>query len=424
MRVLVVSNLYPPYILGGYEVGCSQVVRFLGDQGITVRVLTSIAPQSGTASEVARHLELMPFHDWVLTNRAGEGARSVRLRANLCHSGNVHRLYQCCREFRPDVIYFWNTIGIGGLSLLSCAQYLGIPWVMHLMDNVPLTLSEDPAGNPILPIRAHWNEHFEGRYILCSRRLLQEIALGGVDLQSRSIIVPNWIDPREYPSPLTFGKHERSRGEPLRLVFVGVLGEHKGAKILMRMAKLLEDRGIKFSLDIYGSIVDSEAIEIHERFDLVNSVRLMGFRPRQEVLQVLSEYDLFVFPTWDREPFAFAPLEAAMAGCVPVISDVNGNAEWLVHGLHCLKFQRTAEAFADGITRIAEGEWDLNSIRRLAYQAVSKSFDYRNCLRPLAGYLEEAAGTATDAVDVSEDELLGLVQFGERRLFQMYFGSL
>ena len=44
MKVLVVSNLYPPEVIGGYELSCRQVVDGLRSAGHDVRVLTT-APQ-------------------------------------------------------------------------------------------------------------------------------------------------------------------------------------------------------------------------------------------------------------------------------------------------------------------------------------------------------------------------------------------
>ncbi|MFQ5772284.1 MAG: hypothetical protein ACE5HX_17245, partial [bacterium] len=41
MRILVISNLYPPYFVGGYELGCRDVVDGLKARGHHVKVLTS-----------------------------------------------------------------------------------------------------------------------------------------------------------------------------------------------------------------------------------------------------------------------------------------------------------------------------------------------------------------------------------------------
>ena len=42
MKVLAISNLYPPDLMGGYELGCRQMVEALCRRGHEVRVLTTV----------------------------------------------------------------------------------------------------------------------------------------------------------------------------------------------------------------------------------------------------------------------------------------------------------------------------------------------------------------------------------------------
>jgi hypothetical protein len=41
MKIGVISNLFPPKVCGGYEIGCGQVVEGLRERGENVQVLTS-----------------------------------------------------------------------------------------------------------------------------------------------------------------------------------------------------------------------------------------------------------------------------------------------------------------------------------------------------------------------------------------------
>lgn len=50
MRILVLSNLYPPDFLGGYELGCRQAAEALAAAGHDVLVLTS-APRRPMPTE-------------------------------------------------------------------------------------------------------------------------------------------------------------------------------------------------------------------------------------------------------------------------------------------------------------------------------------------------------------------------------------
>ena len=41
MRILVISNIYPPGFIGGYELGAREIVDYLWQGGDDIQVLTS-----------------------------------------------------------------------------------------------------------------------------------------------------------------------------------------------------------------------------------------------------------------------------------------------------------------------------------------------------------------------------------------------
>src|SRR3954470_19275263 len=53
MKILIVSNLYPPHHQGGYEMRCAQITEHLQRRGYTVRVVTSSFQISGTTHGVS-----------------------------------------------------------------------------------------------------------------------------------------------------------------------------------------------------------------------------------------------------------------------------------------------------------------------------------------------------------------------------------
>src|SRR5262245_61158299 len=46
VRILTLSNLFPPHVLGGYELACRNVTVALRDRGHIVEVLASHAPMA------------------------------------------------------------------------------------------------------------------------------------------------------------------------------------------------------------------------------------------------------------------------------------------------------------------------------------------------------------------------------------------
>lgn len=112
MRVLVVSNLYPPAVLGGYEVECQVVVDALRARGDEVTVLTGdhrageIAPQDG----VRRKLAFL------------SGDERGSLRAPLAAVQGARIMQRTLDELRPDLVWIWNGAQLPGAALVTALR--------------------------------------------------------------------------------------------------------------------------------------------------------------------------------------------------------------------------------------------------------------------------------------------------------------
>ena len=171
------------------------------------------------------------------------------------------------------------------------------------------------------------------------------------------------LDPRRAARPA----HGFYRGGHLRIVSAGVITRHaqKGMDLIIRAAAELRASGRDdFSVDLYGRIGDHSFQAEVQRLGLERHVTLKGVLPQAELMDRFGSYDLFAFPTWDREPFGMAPLEALSRGCVPVLSRVCGISEWLVEGVHCLKADRDADAFAAAWAEVLDGRVALEPLAR------------------------------------------------------------
>ena len=133
-------------------------------------------------------------------------------------------------------------------------------------------------------------------------------------------------------------------------------------------------------------------------------MKFKGSRPQAEIGRLFPLYDLFAFPTWHREPFAFAPLEASWRGCVPLMSQLSGNAEWAVHGVHALKADRNPKAFADSFESVLTGTTDLGPVSRRAAAVIGRDFHLdaqipkiERALAEVAARPRTGAGTAAEA---------------------------
>jgi glycogen(starch) synthase len=372
VKVLVVSNLYPPDFIGGYELGCRQAVDALRDRGHEVRVLTS-TPRTPVPAEPHVHRRLKFNNDYwspyFVEKSAPVSVRLSEVESLLINARNVFGLVEELVEFRPDVVYLWMLTGLGAIGLLGCLQHLQVPWVWHLMDDV--TLGASKTRGLVHPVLARELERqLRGTYLACSRRVVDEIESDGFRLNGEVEIVPNWVTgspPASRAAYLETGT--------LRIASAGQLGRHKGIDLLIQAIGLLKDEGLhNVQLDLFGRSEDFTFQMMAQDLGLTDRVTFQGVRSQAELMRLYPRYDVFAFPTWEREPFGFAPLEAAACGCVPVLSQVCGISEWMVDGVHCLKAPRTAEAFAGVFRRALEGRIDLEPIGRRASAMVLRDF--------------------------------------------------
>lgn len=392
MKVLVISNLFPPDAIGGYEMGCGQVVDSLRARGHDVRVLTT-APRVPVASpsHVLRTLRLTDL--WVEYTHFRSAPVTLQLAEAESHginAFNVHALLATLESFSPDVVYPWALTGVGGLSLMACLHHLRIPWAWHLMDDVPASLCK--LGGRVVPALARQLEdQLRGHCLACSSQLIEEIERKGIRLRGEIEIVPNWV---AGPVPPVRNAFYRAGGGLRIVASAAHIGRtyDKGMDILVKAAALLKERGFKkFSLDIYGKIDDSSCGDLIKTYRVSEVVRLRGSLNQSDLIAAYQDYDVFAFPARLREPCAFAPLEAAPSGCVPIMGQLGGNSEWFVHGVHCLKVQRSPQGFADVLGAVLEGRIDLEPIGRRAAAVVRHDFHLERIIPKIEQILVRAA---------------------------------
>lgn len=407
MKILALSNLYPPDFIGGYELACAQVVDALREKGHDVQVLTS-APRSPVphVPHVRRTLRLTDIwnhyhfqHSHPVTQRVYDAESSF------VNAYNVHALLQALEDFRPDVVYPCHLVGLGGLGLVACLEYLKIPWVWQLGDRVPEYLCS--RWGEIEPALAReFSRQVSGHFVVVSQRLREEIEASGTALNGHVEVLPNWIHFERPPERTAFYE-----GGPLKIVSAGRIERIKGVDLLIEAAARLREAGHEnFSIDIYGKVNDPAFQSMIQQHDVSDRVTLKGVLPQPELFRRYGEYDVFAFPTQEREPFGLAPLEALAYGCVPLMSRNCGISEWFVHEVHCLKAARTPAAFAAAIGRILDGKVELGPIGRRGAAVVKRDFHLDTILPGIERLLVKASARPRDgAGDPSDAYRLALL---------------
>lgn len=414
MRLLFVSNLYPPHHLGGYELLCQEVATHLTARGHEVTVLTSDFGVQDTTQEqgVRRELKLASdiyyYRPWQV------------LRYWTDEHANRRAVQRALTETNPDVVVIW---GMWNLSptVAAWVERLAGPKVVYYLasrwpaEPTPHEAYWDGTANsfagrlfkrllrwPVrLALRQEWRPYalrFE-HAIVCSKSVRDGLVRAGVPVADARTIY-HGIDPAPYQEAAR-QRETFSPARELRAVYVGALVPHKGPHTAIEAMRLLTGDGASPAVSL--TILGSGHPEYEERlralvrgWHLENKVAFQPPIPRAQLPTFLARFDVLVMPSiWD-EPLARVSQEAMASGLVLVATPTGGTPEILVDGENGLAFApEDARALAEHLRRLAE-DADLRlRLARAGQRTILERFTLSRMIGEIETYLAEVAVQAS-----------------------------
>lgn len=395
MRILILSNLYPPLAIGGYERACANVAEGLFRRGHEVRALTTwshIPSARPDPHYVQRSWDLRDFVPHL--HKEPHLAELQKHESRCATYANALRLIETLRDFSPEIVYVWNLYGVGIAGNIDVLDTAGVPWVVHLMDVVPAYLDEAVPPHVLDIFDAREGRLWDrGGVIAMSVHLLDEILdRSHIRLHERASVIPGWVDIGHAR------RHGPYRRDGItRFVTAGVVSAYKGTGLIVEAAAALRRSGIgPFEIDVFGSGEIVAYVEMAERHGVSDLVRFRGPRALPDLLRAYAEYDAFLFPTWEREPFGLAPLEAAGCATPPIMTRECGAAERLVDGVHCIKIGRATEALTAAMADVIEGNTDVEKLGAACAGLVRADLSFEKALERIERVLNDAKRDPVD----------------------------
>lgn len=148
-----------------------------------------------------------------------------------------------------------------------------------------------------------------------------------------------------------------SKNSEIRCLFFSQVSREKGVDDIMHMAKILDEKGIRYSIDFFGEIVPEYKAEFNKSITSNKNLRYCGvFKSNSgnELYKKLNSYDVLLFPTkWKTEGVPGVLVEAKIAGLPSIVSDVSFNSEIVENGkTGTVLKQNTPEGLADAIEEL------------------------------------------------------------------------
>lgn len=350
MKVLIVSNLYPPRAVGGAELVAHRQALALEGRGHKVAVFAGRPPKSNQIGGELGFETIDGIPVYSLSLRSLEPDRSFHWDA----AGR--RFRAVLNAFAPDVVHFHNLAGLGVNLILEAKRY-GVATVCTVHDHwgfcAKNTLYRDNGyvcqdfeechfcvanvvddNQRTLPTRLRRDYVMKclsevDRLVFPSKYLANAYAQAGFEMRNAQV-QSNGVQVERFAPP--------SRAFPrgsLRFVFVGYLGAHKGLNLLLSAIERLGDDPRldgRWSLTIAGDGHLRARVRKLAEEDSQDHVRFLGRLDADEIPTLLAESDVVLLPSvWpENEPVVM--LEAIAAGRAQLASRIGGHLELVCEG--------------------------------------------------------------------------------------------
>lgn len=408
MRIICLTNFYPPYEIGGEEQSCYDTVQALQQCGHQVTVLTSThgVGQIQIADNVYRllHLEMeidSPLHPWRFFFQRRQ--REQQTLANF---------EQVTRDFQPDVVFIWGMWNLPR-SLPALAEEMYPNQVLYRFGDYWPSLPSQHQMYWQTPGRSTLNQLIKKLFSRFALRQLakepaqpqlklkhsycisagvrQEMLRKGVHTVAQARIIHNGLDTNEFRSL----DHSNADPNILRLVYAGRLVADKGVHtIIEAMNILIHQRHISnFSLDIVGqgsSEYRAKLEALTAELGLTEYIHFRGVVPKDMMPALLNEFDALLFPSIWPEPFGRSIIEAMACELAVICTPVGGIPEIIEHDQNGLFFEpENPDALAKQIERLINDSQLLLRLQQAGRQTVEERFSISRTLDQIEKYLGE-----------------------------------
>ncbi|MGV8864880.1 MAG: glycosyltransferase family 4 protein [Pseudomonas sp.] len=347
MKVLVISNFFPPHVIGGAEIIAHHQALALQARGHDVRVL---------AGDNSHGLPGYPIQtevfDGLPITRVSLTYRDFAPTGNNVSHPAVERIFlQMIAHWHPDVIHAHHMAGLS-LGILQLARARGIRVALTLHDHwgfcmnstritTQNTLCHDSTqchschahihnDDVVLPQRMRqdylrWQLDAVDYFISPSQYLAGAYIANGIPAE-RMHVIANGIELERFinttpPAP----------GPRLNVLFTGYMGGHKGVPTLLEALALLPPERVHVDMVGDGHMLQSYKTELSRIAPNV-SAKFWGRLPNALIAERFAQAHVFILPSVCPENQPVTITEAMACGLPVVASRIGGISELVDNG--------------------------------------------------------------------------------------------
>ena len=376
MRLLFVSDLYPPVAFGGYEMELAALVDGLHERHDVLVLTTGLRSDDVQPEPDVRRV--LPFVE--------RGARAA-LAAPRATLAAVKATEQALDEHRPDLVYVASAAAMPQAVTATVARR-GLPLVMRLSElwYAEHVLTGDRFLRHLGPgdhgARAAWaqlvrlaNHHPRLRFEP-GQRLRAAVSWNSATLRELAgppevvdMVAERVIHPVSPHAEILTRLERAPAAEPL-VAYLGRVTTYKGAEVAREaVAALRSDHGVIARLVYGGPVDDAMRAALAAPY-----VEFRGQLDSAGVARLLSEATVVIVPSLRPEAFGLSAVEAALARAPVVAADSGGIPEALRPDDHALFFPPGDAAAA--ATQLARAITDAAGTAARVERAFSRAREF------------------------------------------------
>ena len=370
MRLLLITNLYPPQELGGYGRCMADFAWGLQQRGHTLQVVTSNAPYLGASSEgpsgepVDRRLQLKGSFQGGLSQLQEPAARKA------VDSNNHAVLAHWLNHGAWDGILLGN-LDLLGTELLGPLLESGLPLLHHIGFVTP------PYPPELMPPK---KSHY--RVLTASEAVRQCLLNAGMAVDDATVIYPGArielfeATKRGRPLPPT---PNGTAGRPLRVCFAGLKMGSKGPHTLLEALLQLKQKQVAVHVMLAGGTFQVEYAKDLRKFctnhQLNEQVDFLPQLNREQLARFFRLNHVCVFTSLHPEAFGIVAAEAMASGLALVSTGVGGASEIFENGISGLHYPAgDSRALAERLERLAHDPGLLLRLQKAGEQRIKNHF--------------------------------------------------
>ena len=308
MKICFISNLYPPFIIGGAEISVGRVAEELVKKGHEVFVVTTSPNRKSSIEDKngVKVYQISPLNLYAMYNHQNQ-PELLKLIWHGIDIWNPHSyvvVKNILKKEMPDIVHINNFKGLS-LSVFSAVKHLNLPLIFTAHDYSLICPranlvngSGEICNNPsrlckaYVKIQKYLVNNKPDVVTAPSQFIIDKLKASGLFEGVKTIKLPLGIK-------LNDEKAEK-KYDVIDILYVGALSRHKGVHVLINAFKELDYDNI--ILHILGKGKDEDEFKKIAGSD--KKIIFHGFVPDEELMQLYQKANVVVVPSiwYDNSP--------------------------------------------------------------------------------------------------------------------------